>query len=203
MIGTSASTSPPHLVVDDFLSPDETDGLLEWTLHNRDRFHAATVNGAVEERARVSLSLRDLGPFAELFRTRALERSKDWISALNVTPFEPSRCELELVAHNHGSFFTIHGDTYHTDRLAADHRMLTAVFYFHRVPKGFFGGELRLHRLGAQAGEPGCDVTPACCRLVVFPSWWPHEVRPVTCESAEFADSRFSVNCWLYRKRGT
>lgn len=201
MIGTSASTSPPHLVVDDFLSPDESDGLLEWTLHNRERFQAATVNGVVEQKARVSLSLRDLGPFAELFRTRALERSKEWISALNVTPFEPSRCELELVAHNHGSFFTLHGDTYHTGLVAAEHRMLSAVFYFHRQPAGFFGGELRLHQLGAKPGDAGRDVPPVCGRMVIFPSWWPHEVRPVYCGSAAFADSRFSVNCWIYRSR--
>lgn len=193
--------APPHLVVDDFLSDAERAGLLNWALQNSARFDAATVNGIAEPRVRQSLSLRDLGPFAELLRTRARARTAEWIAALQVTPFEPSRYELELVAQNDGSFFTIHSDTYGPDRQSAGDRMLSAVYYFHRAPQRFSGGELRLHRLGARAGDDGHDLSPAQGRLIVFPSWWPHEVRPVSCPTGAFADSRFSVNCWIYRNR--
>lgn len=198
----SATTRPlaPHLTIDNFLSPLETARLLDWTLDNRERFELATVNGSVEQRARKSLSLRDLGAFTELFRTRARQHLGEWIARLGVTSFECSEIELELVASNDGSFFAIHSDTYRTGHSQAGDRMLSAVFYFQREPKGFSGGALRLHRLGAKAGDAGLDMVPPAGGLIVFPSWWPHEVRPVSCPSQDFADSRFSVNCWIYRK---
>jgi Rps23 Pro-64 3,4-dihydroxylase Tpa1-like proline 4-hydroxylase len=65
----------------------------------------------------------------------------------------------------------------------------------------FSGGELRIHRLGAKPGDFGHDIEPRQGRLVVFPSWWPHEVLKVRCPSGNFADSRFSVNCWIHRQR--
>jgi Rps23 Pro-64 3,4-dihydroxylase Tpa1-like proline 4-hydroxylase len=79
--------------------------------------------------------------------------------------------------------------------------MLSAVYYFHRMPKAFSGGCLRLHRIGARPGDIGMDVTPIDNSLVVFPSWAPHEVLPVRCLSGAFGDSRFAVNCWVYRAR--
>ena len=60
--------------------------------------------------------------------------------------------------------------------------MVSGVYHFHREPKALSGGGLRLHRFGATLKAP-------------------HEVRPVACPSMAFADSRFSVNCWIYRPR--
>jgi SM-20-related protein len=37
----------------------------------------------------------------------------------------------------------------------------------------------------------------------VFPSWVLHEVRPVSCPSKRFVDSRFAINCWLWRRKST
>lgn len=193
--------APPHLVTDDFLSREERAELLRWTLDNRDRFRAARTDHGVHVTAREALSLRDLGPFAGMLRARALARMSGWIAALRVTPFAPSLVELELAAHNHGSHFTIHSDTYRSSQPAIGDRMLSAVYYFHEDPGRFSGGALRLHGLGARAGDPGLDISPDPGRLVVFPSWWPHEVIRVSCESQAFEDSRFSLNCWLHRAR--
>ena len=81
-------------------------------------------------------------------------------------------------------------------------RLLSAVYYFHREPKGFSGGQLRLHRFGSN-GEPGdyVDIEPERNSLVVFPSWTTHEVRTVHCPTGQFADYRFAVNCWLCATR--
>lgn len=201
-VGVVNDPQPPHLLVEDFLSEEERAGLLRWALDNRDRFRAALTDQGVHAAARDALSLRDLGAWAELLQARALARSPDWIARLRVTPFEASLVELELVAHNHGAHFTIHSDTYRSGQSARGDRMLSAVYYFHDAPRHFTGGALRLHRLGAQAGDPGVDIAPETGRLVVFPSWWPHEVMPVACDSRAFEESRFSLNCWLYRARG-
>ena len=193
--------SPPHLIAEDVLPPEDRPALLQWTLETRERFEAAKTGHGVQEIARDALSLRDLGPFAAIIRDRALASLDAWVAQLKVTPFEPSLVELELAAHNHGSHFTIHSDTYRSDQPAIGDRMLSAVYYFHEEPKRFTGGALRLHRLGAQAGDAGLDIGPDHNRLVVFPSWWPHEVLRVSCERRRFEDSRFSLNCWMHRAR--
>lgn len=200
-VGVVNGPLPPHLLVEDFLPEDQRAGLLRWALDSRERFRAAGTDQGVHAAARDALSLRDLGPWAEPLRARAMTHLPGWIARLKVTPFEASLVELELVAHNHGAHFTIHSDTYRSDQPARGDRMLSAVYYLHDAPRRFAGGALRLHRLGAGAGDPGVDVSPETGRLVVFPSWWPHEVMPVTCESRAFEDSRFSLNCWLYRAR--
>ncbi len=143
----------------------------------------------------------DLGPIAELLKRRLREAAPRWTASLRSTPFETSEVELELAAHNDGAHFTLHSDTYASDEVARGDRMLSAVYYFHRQPKGFDGGALRLHRLGASPGDAGLDIAPDDNSLVVFPSWGPHEVMPVGCASRAFEDSRFAVNCWLYRAR--
>lgn len=203
MSGGARGAVAPHLVADDFLSAAECAGLRQWALDNRDRFRPAKVDHGVQTAARHALSQRDLGPFAELIRARALASLADWIGRLRVTAFEPSLVELELVAHNDGAHFTIHSDTYRSSTPAFGDRMLSAVYYFHEEPKRFSGGALRLHRLGAVSGDAGLDVSPDNGRLVVFPSWWPHEVLRVSCETGAFEDSRFSFNCWLHRARSS
>ena len=76
----------------------------------------------------------------------------------------------------------------------------SAVYYFHRSPKSFSGGALRLYSFEASE-ERGTfvDIEPTNDTLVFFPSWFPHEVRPVVCPSGRFEDSRFAINCWVHR----
>lgn len=192
----------PSLVIDDFLLPDEHAALLDWTLRNESRFMPATLaGGLVDPEVRRASSLRDLGLTDAVLRSRLTAALPHWVATLRITTFRLHEIELELVAHGDGAHFALHSDTYDRGTKARGDRMLSAVYYFHRLPKGFTGGALRLHRLGGQPGDPGEDIAPIGNRLVVFPSWGPHEVLPVVCPSRDFADSRFAVNCWLYRAR--
>jgi SM-20-related protein len=192
----------PHLRVPDFLDAQAHAALLDWTLANETRFVPAQLaGGLVKPEARRALVLRDLGPLAAALDARMRAEAPRWTAELRSTPFETSEVELELAAHNDGAHFTLHSDTYARDQVARGDRMLSAVYYFHRQPKGFEGGTLRLHRLNAAPGDAGLDIAPDDNSLVVFPSWGPHEVMPVSCPSRAFADSRFAVNCWIYRAR--
>ncbi|MCA1196390.1 2OG-Fe(II) oxygenase [Sphingomonas sp. R647] len=192
----------PHLRVSSFLDPEMHAALLDWTLSNAARFVPAQLaGGMVNPAARSALVLRDLGPLATPLDARMRAETSGWTASLRATRFETSEVELELAAHNEGAHFTLHTDTYASADAARGDRMLSAVYYFHRQPKGFDGGALRLHRLGAAPGDAGEDITPDDNSLVVFPSWGPHEVMPVSCASGAFADSRFAVNCWIYRAR--
>ena len=113
--------------------------------------------------------------------------------------FDPARIELEMVAHGDGAFFLRHADTV-IRREMTSYRAISAVYYFHRLPKSFSGGVLRLHSIGSKEGS-FVDIEPTNDRLIFFPSWFPHEVTPVICPSGRFEDSRFSINCWIYTKK--
>jgi Rps23 Pro-64 3,4-dihydroxylase Tpa1-like proline 4-hydroxylase len=175
-----------------------------WTLDNEEKFKASWVSGEQGDNKhdpsiRASLRVSDFGPMESLLRLRLLDFVPTLIRELRMTPFEPSEVELELVANNHGAFFKQHIDTLTRDGRQPSDRMLSAVYYFHTEPKGFTGGALRLSSLGTDSHDSGTDVQPEQNMLLAFPSWWPHEVLPVSCPSRRFSDSRFNVNCWVHR----
>jgi Rps23 Pro-64 3,4-dihydroxylase Tpa1-like proline 4-hydroxylase len=105
--------------------------------------------------------------------------------------------ELELVAHGDGAFYRRHIDT-QTATERSHIRVLSGVYYFHRQPKRFTGGALRLYAIGDP--QRFTDIEPTHNTLVVFPAWAPHEVQPVRCPSGQFMDSRFAINCWLHAR---
>ncbi|MEO6215942.1 MAG: 2OG-Fe(II) oxygenase [Sphingomonas sp.] len=193
---------PPYRIDDGLLNDTERTHLLEWALNNERRFIPALLGGGkVDPAIRLAFSLRDLGPLNATLRDRIHLRVAGLVEALRVEPFEVSEIELELVAHGDGAHFARHEDIYagaaHSRR---GERMLSAVYYFHHEPKRFSGGALRLHRFGAGPEDPGLDIEPDQGRLVTFPAWATHEVRPVAVPTRDFADSRFAVNCWVYRR---
>ncbi len=178
--------------------------MLDWALANEARFTAGSLRLAVEPEVRRSRVLGDLGPLRPVLKRRLLDRFERLVDDLGVEPFVAGHVEVELAAHNDGDRFVLHTDTYRGEnRPERGDRMVSGVYYFHREPKAFSGGALRLHRFGATLESPQdfVEVEPEQNSLVVFPSWAPHEVRPVACPSKAFADSRFSVNFWIHRPR--
>lgn len=192
-----------------FLAPQELRLILEWALASRAQFRPAKVIGGIVDPAkRVAMTLRELGPMDAVLR-RALRAALPWVFANTGTqPFEPKSIELEVAAHGHGAHFSAHRDipvgsgrlTLGGEGSGTQDRVLSSVLYFYKEPKGFSGGELRLHRFGSD-GLPDdyVDLQPLQNSLVVFPSWATHEVRPIT-SSGSFDDSRFAVNCWFCRE---
>jgi Rps23 Pro-64 3,4-dihydroxylase Tpa1-like proline 4-hydroxylase len=196
---------PPFLRRRGFLASEERAALLAWSLANEARFQPAQLRGrAVDPSVRRALVLRDLGPLREVFETRVADLLPTFIDTLGLPAFEPSGIDLELAAHNDGAHFALHTDTYtQPSSTARGHRMLSAVYYFHAEPRGFTGGQLRLHRFGTTAPTSEFEeIEPAQNCLVAFPSWAPHEVRPIACPSRAFAHSRFAVNVWIHRASG-
>jgi Rps23 Pro-64 3,4-dihydroxylase Tpa1-like proline 4-hydroxylase len=160
--------------------------------------------GKVDPQVRRSRSLRGLAPMDGVLRRRVRARLPSLVADLRVSSFVPSRIELEMVVHGDGDHFSRHIDTAvgAGDDPPKGDRVISGVYYFHREPKGFEGGELRLHAFGvADAGF--VDIEPRPNILVAFPSFAPHEVLPVRQPSPDFAGSRFAVNCWIYRERST
>ncbi|HEX4737237.1 MAG TPA: 2OG-Fe(II) oxygenase [Allosphingosinicella sp.] len=201
---------PPWQRYSAFLEEEEREGLLRWTLDQREWFkHSTVVGGLIDPERRASESTGKLGPFRPVFEQKIGRLLEDIFRRTGVRPFEPEYYELEIVAHGDGAHFAPHTDIpvgpgrkpLGGDRSGKQDRLLSGVYYFHREPKGFSGGALRLYRFGSEGGAPEdwIDVEPEQNSLVVFPTWATHEVRPISCLSKDFADSRFAVNVWLCR----
>jgi Rps23 Pro-64 3,4-dihydroxylase Tpa1-like proline 4-hydroxylase len=191
----------PHRVYPDFLSDEEHAALLGWAIAEIERYVPSRVRGGGERPdVRRSLSLRDLGATASALKARLRALAPRMLADLRMTPFEVAGIELELISHGDGDYFHRHIDTMTGGEASAD-RAITAIYYFHRPPRAFGGGALRLYGLLGGDHPPFADIEPAQNTLLAFPAWAPHEVTPVSCPSGARADSRFSVNCWLYRRR--
>lgn len=192
---------PPYLVVRDFLDEATVTALFEYALAREAAFAPTGVghgeSASVKPHVRVSVGLRDLGPFRPILASKVIGLLPEWIARLGASPVGSPKLELDLVAHNEGAYYKRHIDT-QTASHQHSIRVLSAVYYFFAQPKGFSGGALRLFAIGAKdAGF--VDIEPENNTLVVFPSWIPHEVTAVSCPSKHFADSRFAINCWVYR----
>jgi Rps23 Pro-64 3,4-dihydroxylase Tpa1-like proline 4-hydroxylase len=195
---------PPRLVRRDFLSCDEHATLLEWALEREGDLVPSTLggDGMVRTTGRNSMGVKRnlLKGVREALRGRIMAQLPELLDGLGMAPFPVESIALNLVVYNDGAFFRRHVDIA-TGNRDAGRRMLTGVYYFHREPQGFTGGALRLHPLSApnRAEAPFVDIAPEQNSLAVFPSWAPHEVRPVACPSGRYEDSRFAINCWVRR----
>ena len=191
----------PHLVLRDFLDEKTVAGLLDHANSHRSEFYDTILrSGAVNQVKRVSKATRDLGEYRDMLKKKILDLVPELIAQLRVTPIDSPKVELELVAHGDGAFYKRHIDTqkaFQRERI----RVLSGVYYFHAQPKAFTGGALRLYAIGDPAGQTFIDIEPVHNSLLVFPSWAPHEVMPVSCPSQRFMDSRFAINCWVNNKK--
>jgi len=205
-------TSPPARIVaarfvriDDLLAPAEHARLLRYARTRERDFAASTVISPdrvfrMDPEFRRSGTLHELEDVWEMFDAR-LRRLLPYVrQELELTWFPLGRVERQMAVHRGGGFFSAHADN--TDPAVAG-RCLTCVYYFHRRPKRFSGGELWLYetviRNGqAHRGQRHVSVVPADNTAVFFPSDVHHQVRPVRPRSDAFADSRFSVNVWFW-----
>lgn len=201
---------PPVAVIDEFLDPDTRNALVEYALSREAALRPAEVvvggEHQVDPSRRVNRRLRKLGPLENRISPHfldALPAIREKIGGRAMT--RPS-LELELTAYGDGAFFFPHLDIpvgpgrQPLSAYDKQDRVISAVYYFHAQPRRFEGGDLRLFRFGTDPTEAGPDdvrdVEPIDNRMVAFPSWALHEVRPVRCPSRRYADSRFAINCW-------
>ncbi len=208
---------PPFLQLRGFLSDAERQRLLEWVLAHRDAFEPATVSGkggakrCIDPLLRIALTAPVPETIKEALRAPLLNALDAVADGIGYSGPPPTSLELQLAAHGDGAHFRPHLDIPLGQTRAplgaapGEDRVLSAVYYFHGAPNGFSGGELRLHRFGADwhrdDAEPSSfvDIEPVDNSLVIFPSWALHEVRPVRCPSGRFENYRFAINCWFCR----
>jgi len=207
---------PPIAQLSDFLSPPEHSALLSWVLANEHTFKPAKVlgdsaKGEVDRDIRVGLTSRDLGPHRPMIERRLRDALPELARRTGAKPGATS-IELEFAAHGDGAHYKPHVDiaTGPGRRVVGaspgEDRILSAVYYFYREPKGFSGGTLRLFRFNVRPSSDAfnaddcVELEPVQNSLIAFPPWATHEVAPVHCLSKLFGDYRFAMNCWFCRK---
>ena len=203
---------PEHLpartvVLDEFLAPQELAELTRFTLDHEADFQSSEVvsptseGGVVNYDHRRSRVLMDLGKYQDLMVERVKTVFPQVLEKLGMEDFAINAIEAQITASNDGDFFHFHSDNA-SDCVAS--RSLTFVYFFHREPRRFEGGELRIHdaRLkdGVYVSEGSYQtIVPQQNQIVFFPCQLMHEITPVKCSSQLFADSRFTLNGWLRR----
>jgi SM-20-related protein len=202
---------PAHGRIANWLGPELLQRLFDFAQTRREDFYTSGVGH--KESSRIDLNLRrsvtitDLGDLKKELRMRVRTALPAMLQQLGAQAFEPGRIEVQMVAHGDGAFFTEHcdtileGDDSEEGRKFTLHRIISAVYYFHRLPKAFTGGVLRIYPLAGHKGSNEfIEIEPTNDTLVFFPSWFPHEVLPVSCPSGLFEDSRFAINFWVHRE---
>jgi SM-20-related protein len=196
---------PPFHIYREFLAPADHEYLIDCAISRETDFVPSKLYGGIhnaERRSSLSLPTSVDKSWRNPLMARIDELAPSLFADVGVPPFDLCLKELELVAYNDGAHFKPHIDLMTGEgRHERGDRALSGVYYFHREPKRFSGGELRIYAFGPQAAAAFVDVPPEQNSFVLFPSWARHEVREVSCPSGQFADSRFSVNCWLNRPR--
>jgi Rps23 Pro-64 3,4-dihydroxylase Tpa1-like proline 4-hydroxylase len=185
----------PFVQLSGFMPPAFRDALLAHTLANQDRFRPATTYGAPSDYRRC-LAYDELGPFDMPLQDQLAGVFAQVVLVLGVPAFQVVAFERQLTAYLDGCQFKLYTDASDT----APARRISFVYYFHRLPAAFTGGELILYGDGAD-GQPRpilAEVPPEDNSVVFFDSRRHHEVRPVAVPSGDFADSRFAVTGWLH-----
>ena len=195
------------IVLDEFLAPQELAELTRFTLEHEGDFRASEVvaphseEGVVNYEHRSSRVLMDLGKHQELMLERIKHVLPQVLEKLGMEPFTIAGVEAQVTASNDADFFHFHTDN---GSGAVESRYLTFVYFFHREPRAFEGGELRIHDARLEREEYVSEGTyqtiiPQQNQIVFFPCELLHEITPVKCASQHFADSRFTLNGWLRR----
>jgi len=191
------------VVLDEFLAPQELEELISYTLQRESEFQKSTVISPsgdadqIDYGHRCSRVLMDLGKHESVMLKRIETVLPRVLDQLGLAEFPVIHTEAQITASNDGDFFGAHWDN--SQEMIAS-RQLTFVYFFHREPRQFEGGDLRLY--DSQHFPPAGSyqtITPQQNQIVFFPCSVLHEITPVECPSRAFADSRFTLNGWLHQ----
>lgn len=209
------------VVLDEFLAPQELEELMSYTLQHETEFENSAVvspsgdPGVLDYNHRRSRVLMNLGKHEQVILERIRCVLPRVLDQLGIEEFPVTGVEAQITASNDGDFFGAHSDD-SQETIAS--RRLTFVYFFHREPRPFEGGELRLH--DSRGSEPYAGtgsyqtggyqtigyqtigyqrIKPQQNQIVFFPCSLLHEITPVECPSRAFADSRFTLNGWLHK----
>jgi Rps23 Pro-64 3,4-dihydroxylase Tpa1-like proline 4-hydroxylase len=202
ILQSSAMGQSASVVLDEFLAPHELDELIAYTSQHENDFQNSEVispsgePGVIDFSHRRSRVLMDLGKHQAVILERIQSVLPRVLERLGLEEFPVAYVEAQITASNDGDFFAIHSDDAQ-ESIAS--RRITFVYFFHREPRPFEGGELRLYDPAGSGTRSYQTIEPQQNQIVFFPCSVSHEITRVECPSRAFADSRFTLNGWLHK----
>jgi SM-20-related protein len=196
----------PYIEVKNFMGTTTVSALQDYVVARKSDFTPAKVRrrqrgNIIDVSVRNCWRLKSLGPFEPILHEKLSPLISEFSKELGVLERAGGPAEFEICSYTDGGLFVPHIDTFDT---LGEERILSCVYYFASVPRRFSGGLLRLHGFptpGAKSEHSVqiVDITPETDSLIVFPSWLAHEVLPVQVATGDWADGRFTINCWVHR----
>ena len=192
----------PFARIENFLPPKEHERAQAIALSLAPRLGAAKIGTGAERRVdesqRLGLSTDPLDDDALnailIVRIRALMPTIQ--ERLRLQPWVPPHAIVELQAYPDGGYGRVHRDNHQS---MADPRMrLNCIYYVHREPRAFRGGDLLLYDTSIEAGDNHDQfafsrIEPTGNSLVVMPRGSSHGVGQVEARSSALADARLAV----------
>ena len=183
----------PYCRIENFLTERENQRLLE-VIYKKKPCFAPSETTTGEPNYRKSLVFypddRYVSDLLELIRSCMPVATQ----ALGRDLFHIGEIDVQVTAHNDGDFFKIHRDS---GGGRTRRRFISFVYYLHRVPKRFTGGELILY--DATVNKSTIILEPLNNSMLFFRSEQEHTIQRVWCRSKKFEDSRFTINGWVCR----
>jgi Rps23 Pro-64 3,4-dihydroxylase Tpa1-like proline 4-hydroxylase len=171
------------LRIRNFLAPAVADELYRFAIGKQAEFKSSSVLSNDPE-YRKSVVLYGFPLYEAMFRNMMTATLPQVCDALGVARFQASSFECQMTATFDRGYFKAHCD----NAQSVAHRQLTYVYYFHRQPRPFVGGDIRFFDHNPLTAEQ-----PLVRHLTdLF-----HEVRDIVCQTPTFENSRFTVNGWL------
>jgi Rps23 Pro-64 3,4-dihydroxylase Tpa1-like proline 4-hydroxylase len=191
----------PIVQMESFLTGSEVAWLIDLVFASEASFAPARVSDDKED-YRQALMWIAPESLKELFARKITGLMPEVMPQLRLGRFPVGAIDCQVTASGDGAYFKVHTDAGVNETYK---RQYTYVYYFHREPKAFRGGELRIYddviRNGKLVATDSYQVIePKHNTIVFFQAAVMHEVMPVRVPSRDFRDSRFTVNGWIERQ---
>jgi hypothetical protein len=165
-------------------------------------FHAEAAGGGqrVDRSVRASRVADVPADLGDAFLARLSEILPEAARRLGFDAVPAGPVELQVTLHRDGDFYALHDDA--SGGPGLESRRISLLYYLHRRPRRFSGGDLRLYdgctHLRLHRPEAFTRIDPADNSLCFFPSATWHEVTRVALDSDDPADGRLTLNGWLH-----
>ena len=193
----------PFVYIENFLSDSEQEQIWNLVNINQTQFKHSQLgdeNTDTEYRKSHVLSQKELKPITSWFSEKLDTILPSIFERLQMEPFNVNQKEIQLTVHKNKAFYKVHTDS--ADEDYYKNRHLTFVYYFHKLPKLFEGGEILLFdtdTINNSYTTQHTKITPSNNSIIFFPSNYYHQVTPVHLKSNKLKNGRFTINGWVHK----
>ena len=188
----------PFVRMTNFLASGECDRLLALGIAGQERFAPAKVGseGRVRPKVRITLEAdgRTMAEVTPRIAPKILSLVPEILVRLRMDGIGRYDVKLRMRVYIDGGFYVEHSDNNRSHL----RRKISFVYFLHREPHRFSGGDLLLYDTSANTGAGSSKgfsrFVPLRNSIVFFPSGCWHQVTPVQCGTDDFGDGRWVVN---------